>query len=211
MIRVPQPPHDDDESVLEPAKPISEPLELQSEPRALALGCHNGELPSLDRQSSSARPTRVLAASRQNTPEHLLNGSEVLLHVYDLHHLVRFVGLEIFHIGLEVYECELYFGAQGVQWCKPGSMTGHVHKQVLRLGHTEKSAWEVQAMVERMRKNWSGETYNVFNRNCQTFAIEFCQNAGLGNCIPPEFVQYSDWGFRSESSSITQSARMIFR
>lgn len=211
MIKAPQPQQEHDEPELESADTTSEPMEPVCKTRSLTKSCSDDELTLPNWQSPSARPMRLLATSKQNTPAHLLNGSEVLLHVYDLHQVVRLMGFGIFHLGIEVYACELYFGAQGVQWCQPGSVNGHVHKQVLKVGHIKQSAWEVHAMVEQMRKTWSGETYSVFSRNCQTFAVEFCRNSGLGNCIPPEFVRYSNWSVSIFGLSGIESARIVSR
>lgn len=156
--------------------------------------------------SYASLPADISIASFAREPmfaqEEEEEGSDVILHVYDLHKMTKFAALAIYHTGVELHGRELAFGTDGIQWNKPACMGNHVHKRRVPLGRTELSRREVDIIVERLRAQWPGSDYSLFNRNCQTFSIEFVKHLRLEKGIPPEFVRFSNWGRpRSQSRS----------
>lgn len=119
-------------------------------------------------------------------------GCEVILHVYDLHRVTRCARVPIFHTGIEVYGLELCYGSTGLVWCQPGNVSFHVHKQSVSLGWTGLSATEILQLSDTLRQEWSGDKYNIFNKNCQTFAVAFSDCLGVE--LPRRFVRFSRWG-----------------
>eukprot|EP00450_Noctiluca_scintillans_P004438 CAMPEP_0194489886 /NCGR_PEP_ID=MMETSP0253-20130528/9279_1 /TAXON_ID=2966 /ORGANISM="Noctiluca scintillans" /LENGTH=281 /DNA_ID=CAMNT_0039330429 /DNA_START=27 /DNA_END=872 /DNA_ORIENTATION=- len=118
--------------------------------------------------------------------------NEVFLHVYDLHPLTQWTGLNIFHTGVEVHGCECSFGSKGLQWVSPGCM-GAGHREIFPLGPTHLTAKEVLQLAAILSEDWRGCDYNIFHNNCQTFAIEFCRCLGVPRAIPEEFVRFAKW------------------
>lgn len=131
-------------------------------------------------------------------------GGEVLLHVYHLAKLVKFTGLPIYHLGVEVYQCEHFFSADGILWCKPGTYDQAKHKKVLALGKTRLDALEVWGLVDVFSSDWDGSSYNLFHRNCQTFAAAFIPRLVPGATVPAQYCRFKEWGaspLRSGSAS----------
>jgi hypothetical protein len=118
--------------------------------------------------------------------------NEVFLHVYDFHPLTQWIGLNIFHTGVEVHGCEVSFGSKGLQWVSPGCM-GTGHREVVPLGPTHLTAKEVLQLAALLSEEWRGCDYNLLGNNCQTFVIEFCRCLGVPRTIPEEFVRYAKW------------------
>lgn len=118
--------------------------------------------------------------------------SEVFLHVYDLHPLTRLAGLSIFHVGVEVHGCEVSYGASGLHWGHPGCM-GPGHREVLPLGPTRLTKQEVVRLGALLSKDWSGSSYKLLSKNCQTFCLEFCRSLGVPKVVPAEYVRFAHW------------------
>lgn len=123
-----------------------------------------------------------------------LGGSEVTLHVYDLHQVTRMTGLPIFHLGVEIYKKEYFFSVDGVVSCPPAGHKKHVHKLTVPLGRTNLSEQQVLHLLAEMRQEWHGGVYNLLSCNCQTFATAFCHRLGLGSCIPPQYCRLGEGG-----------------
>merc|ERR1719424_2039141 len=78
-------------------------------------------------------------------------------------------------------------------WCPPGEMGGHVHKKVLRLGRTDFSFTQVHREVQRLSKEWPGSDYKLLTHNCQTFAVIFSEQLGLGpDVIPADLRRFAN-------------------
>eukprot|EP00746_Dinoflagellata_sp_MGD_P013572 gnl/MRDRNA2_/MRDRNA2_129380_c0_seq1.p1 gnl/MRDRNA2_/MRDRNA2_129380_c0~~gnl/MRDRNA2_/MRDRNA2_129380_c0_seq1.p1 ORF type:complete len:369 (+),score=57.99 gnl/MRDRNA2_/MRDRNA2_129380_c0_seq1:63-1169(+) len=120
----------------------------------------------------------------------------VILNVYDLghtmlarsyNHITKEYGA--FHTGIEVYGSEWSFGmtaddTTGIWSCKPRKDPEHTFREAIPVGHTNLSRCEVAVLVERVQKQWPGQTYNVLSRNCHHFAADFCSELGCGP-VPP--------------------------
>jgi len=135
-------------------------------------------------------------ASHRRSDELSIDGprthSEVFLHVYDLHPFTKLVHLPIFHTGVEVHGSECSFGSHGLQWVHPGCM-GPGHRQVVPLGPTHMTAKQVVELAANLSEDWPGSDYSIFNKNCQTFAIELCRRLGVSKPVPGEFVRFANW------------------
>lgn len=136
------------------------------------------------------------------------SGSEVILHVYDLDRITkRLPGMMAFyHMGLEVFKQEIFFSVEGILACKPGGHQTHIHKKTVHLGRTMLDAYQVKALLEEMGKEWQGKSYSLTGRNCQTFAVAFAEQLGLGrDCIPSEL--HWKWDVQAGGSGVGGAAR----
>lgn len=133
--------------------------------------------------------------------EPVCESSEVLLHVYDLHRLSKITRLSVFHVGVEVYQIEFFFSIHGCRWCEPTMAEGHVHKKVVPLGRTRLGFAQIQSLFLAMQEDWPEGSYNLFTKNCQTFAINFVKRLKIGGGIPSEYVRYARWGTANQRSA----------
>lgn len=136
------------------------------------------------------------------------NGSEVILHVYDLDRMTkRLPGMMAFyHMGVEVFKQEIFFSVQGILACTPGGHQTHIHKKTVNLGRTMLDAYQVKAILEEMGEEWKGSCYSLTGRNCQTFAVAFAEKLGLGStCIPREL--HWKWDVHASRSAAGGVAR----
>jgi len=143
--------------------------------------------------------------------------SQVTLHVYDMGWLTSLtgaVGMPAFHVGVQVFRQEYAFGDAGVlayrpgtfrattsRWCtKSTSIFGldrltdvpYVHREAVPCGLTSKTQKELRAILKDLRKAWTGDSYGVLSRNCQSFAIAFVEKLGLPpDSVPAKYVRYS--------------------
>lgn len=124
----------------------------------------------------------------------------VLVRVYDLgqtaftrgyNSLAKSYGA--FHTGVQVYGKEWSFGmtidddfATGITWCIPAQNPDHSFRETLSMGYTQCSPEQVMKILQSMKDDWRGCTYNVLARNCHNFADEFCKKLGVRGL--PEWV-----------------------
>lgn len=122
----------------------------------------------------------------------------VVLNVYDLspsNDALIYLGLGVFHSGVEVHGVEYTFGSGG------GSGTGvfsHAPKAApnvplrasIVVGEVAASASEVEQLVGSMKPEWQGRSYSLVMRNCNHFADELLIRL-LGARIP------GAWGGRA--------------
>lgn len=142
--------------------------------------------------SSPSEPSRSRSRRTSKVLDDLdSTGTFVRIHVYDLSRLTKRCRLNLLHVGLEVYDKEFYFSIQGILVCPPGSHTAHVHRECRQVGRTSCSDSEVTEIVEKMHLVWPPATYSIVERNCQSFAVAFCEALGLGDCIPPAYCRHA--------------------
>eukprot|EP00440_Ansanella_granifera_P025691 gb/GFBE01027898.1/.p1 GENE.gb/GFBE01027898.1/~~gb/GFBE01027898.1/.p1 ORF type:complete len:258 (+),score=25.27 gb/GFBE01027898.1/:1-774(+) len=116
----------------------------------------------------------------------------VLVRVYDLgqtlftrwhNKLTKDYGA--FHTGVEVYGREWSFGmtlddfSSGITSGIPGKNTDHAFRETLSMGYTRCSPREVGQILEDMKRDWRGTTYNVLSKNCHNFSDAFCARLGV--------------------------------
>lgn len=146
-----------------------------SEPRSTVTS----RRPGIDRQGSE-RPGRVYR-------------ERVLVRVYDLGQTFITKGVlnrvtqnyGAFHTGVEVYGREWSFGmtlddwSTGVTWNPPGINPDHSFRETLSMGYTTLSPMQVLKLIDVMKVEWKGSSYNLLARNCHHFSDEFCQRLGV--------------------------------
>lgn len=119
-------------------------------------------------------------------------GTPVTLHIYDT---LDFAGadssLPIVHLGVEIFEIEVCFGERGVRFARPGSYNQQKHRDPLLLGHTHLPKKKVYKILSRLKKAWPGERYRFVGCNCQTFAMELCEQLDMGACIPAHYTRFA--------------------
>ncbi|KAK9020806.1 hypothetical protein V6N11_010819 [Hibiscus sabdariffa] len=141
------------------------------------------------------------------------NDALVYLNVYDLtpiNNYLYWLGLGIFHSGIEVYGLEYGFGAHeyptsGVFEVEPRSCPGFIFRRSVLLGSTNMSRSEFRLFMEQLSQKYHGDTYHLISKNCNHFTDEVCLQltgkripgwvnrlARLGsfcNCLLPENIQ----------------------
>jgi len=118
-------------------------------------------------------------------------GTPVMLHVYDaLNYATVDSSLPVVHLGVEIFGNEFFFGDGGVRFTKPGTYN-HKHRHRLLLGYSKLHKRQVYKVIARLKHVWTGERYRLLGCNCQTFAIELCEELGLGSCIPAHYTCFA--------------------
>ncbi|KAL0542082.1 hypothetical protein IC582_022171 [Cucumis melo] len=137
------------------------------------------------------------------------------LNVYDLtpiNNYLYWVGLGIFHSGIEVHGMEYGFGAHeyptsGVFEVEPKSCPGFIFRRSILLGSTDLSRAEFRSFMEHLSSEYHGDTYHLIAKNCNHFTEDVSMRligksipgwvnrlARLGsfcNCLLPESIQIS--------------------
>uniref|UniRef100_A0A2P2LTU0 DeSI-like protein At4g17486 isoform X2 n=1 Tax=Rhizophora mucronata TaxID=61149 RepID=A0A2P2LTU0_RHIMU len=110
------------------------------------------------------------------------NCAMLYLNVYDLspvNNYLYWVGLGIFHSGIEVHGMEYGFGAHeysssGVFEVEPKSCPGFIFRRSISLGSTNMSRSEVRSLMEHISAKYHGDTYHLIAKNCNHFTDEVC-------------------------------------
>jgi len=144
-------------------------------------------------------PPLVLRGSSQRRGFYPLGESAVWLHIYDVsgstlrivNNLARPVGTGAFHAGVEVFGQEWSFGyaaesRTGIYNCRPRCNTAHKYRESLPMGVTSLSEAEVRRLIEALKAEWPGCSYDLLIRNCCHFSDSFCRALGVGPT--PEWV-----------------------
>ncbi|XAR53280.1 hypothetical protein NMG60_11021766 [Bertholletia excelsa] len=106
--------------------------------------------------------------------------TQVLLNVYDLtpmNHYIVWLGLGIFHSGIEVHGMEYGFGAHdypvsGVFEVEPKSCPGFIFRCSIPLGHIDMPPSEFRRFIQGMGSEYHGDTYHLISKNCNHFTDE---------------------------------------
>lgn len=148
------------------------------------------------------------------TPFSATQPNDVLLNVYDLvNHVSSFNGVfsnrafnlfGFFHAGIEVYGEEWSFyripsGECGIcRSLKPKHHSVHVFRQTVNLGKTKLTKQMVlDVLVNQLKHEWAGDSYDLLDRNCITFCDAFATSLGVNRC--PSWVS----NLHESASSIT--------
>eukprot|EP00249_Psilotum_nudum_P010846 c22804_g1_i1 orf=355-999(-) len=137
----------------------------------------------------------------------------VYLNVYDLTTLngyLYWMGLGIFHSGIEVYGVEYAFGAHdystsGVFEVEPRCCPGFIFRRSIELGATDMDAAALREVIECIAGEYNGDMYHLIGRNCNHFSNDLSirltgrsipgwinRLANIGsfcNCLLPEGLQ----------------------
>lgn len=140
-----------------------------------------------------------LSRTEEKINEDAIQESAVLLHVYDLDSVTSKVNAVtrhvaqsgVFHVGVQVYGDEWSFGqhddiSTGVTCNRPKEHCFHVYRESVHMGDTDLSRAEVWLLLERLKPEWPGNSYHLFQRNCITFADVLCHELGVSRV--PEWV-----------------------
>ncbi|XP_050364719.1 deSI-like protein At4g17486 isoform X3 [Argentina anserina] len=101
----------------------------------------------------------------------------VILNVYDLTPMNNYsvwVGLGIFHSGIEVHGKEYGFGAHdlpvsGVFEVEPKACPGFIYRSSISLGRINMSPSEFRTFIENVAAEYHGDTYHLISKNCNHF------------------------------------------
>lgn len=130
----------------------------------------------------------------------------VTLNIYDLHGngrsifngmnvLLRAAGTGVFHVGVEVFNREWSFGHKegggtGVYSSAPRESELHSYRESVVMGDTDLAEYEVERLIKRMCYRWTGDSYDILNRNCCHFCDELCMELHVER---PSFVGLPEW------------------
>merc|ERR1712194_272051 len=68
----------------------------------------------------------------------------------------------------------------GVYRCHPRANASHEYRESVPMGGTMLSEQQVHDLLDDLRKEWIGSTYNLLQKNCCHFSHTFCQGLGAG-------------------------------
>ncbi|KAJ1604776.1 putative protease [Cryptosporidium canis] len=123
----------------------------------------------------------------------------VILNVYDLdavsgsiNRFTRAFELGAFHAGVEVYGVEYCYGSTsdgstGITVNVPRRHPIHIYRESVKMGRTSFSRGDIKRIISEMKPLWPGSEYNIFRRNCLTFADELCMVLDVGQI--PNYVK----------------------
>ncbi|CAH2078776.1 unnamed protein product [Thlaspi arvense] len=158
----------------------------------------------------------TLSASSCSSEESSGEGREltpVYLNVYDLtpvNNYLYWFGIGIFHSGIEAHGLEYCYGAHeyptsGVYEVEPRSCPGFIFRRSVLLGTTSMSRSDFRTYMEKLSRQYHGDTYHLIAKNCNHFTEEVCLQltgqpipgwinrlARVGsfcNCLLPESIQ----------------------
>ena len=91
----------------------------------------------------------------------------------------------VFHGAIEVFGQEFSFGGCrrnkcGIFACKPTKCPMHTYRESIYLGDCGKDLAEVQRILDGMKGDWMGPTYDLLRKNCCSFSDAFARALGVG-------------------------------
>ncbi|KAH9619232.1 hypothetical protein KSS87_021437 [Heliosperma pusillum] len=106
----------------------------------------------------------------------------VYLNVYDLTPIngyAYWVGLGVYHSGVQVHGVEYAFGAHdhtttGVFEVEPKQCPGFTFRKSILIGRTDLGSKEVRILIEKLSKEYLGNTYHLISKNCNHFCNDLC-------------------------------------
>uniref|UniRef100_A0AAV1TJ23 PPPDE domain-containing protein n=1 Tax=Peronospora matthiolae TaxID=2874970 RepID=A0AAV1TJ23_9STRA len=111
----------------------------------------------------------------------------VTLNVYDLVEANEYMaplGLGIFHSGVEIAGKEFsYASGTGVFSSSSKQAPGAKFRESIDMGFFDGSFQEAHRLAYSLSSDYTGDVYNLLNRNCNTYADAACQLL-LGKPIP---------------------------
>eukprot|EP01063_Lacrimia_lanifica_P039886 TRINITY_DN8882_c0_g1_i2.p2 TRINITY_DN8882_c0_g1~~TRINITY_DN8882_c0_g1_i2.p2 ORF type:complete len:187 (+),score=73.47 TRINITY_DN8882_c0_g1_i2:83-643(+) len=136
--------------------------------------------------------------------------SEVTLHVYDvtnkavigyLNAVTKGLGHVggAFHGGVEVNGVEYSFGYMpeghsGVYEQEPKQSDQHKYRESICMGKTQKESGQVLAIVERLKREWQGPSYDVLTRNCCHFSAALIDELDVPEKVPAWLNRFAGIG-----------------
>eukprot|EP00249_Psilotum_nudum_P018922 c27022_g1_i2 orf=499-1146(+) len=157
-------------------------------------------------------PGNLLRSGSENSSI-IADRAPVFLNIYDLTTLngyLYWLGVGIFHSGIEVYGMEYAFGAHdypttGVFEVEPRSCPGFMFRRTIELGTTDLDPIEFREVIDRIACEYNGDMYHLIAKNCNHFSNDLSMRltgrtipgwvnrlASIGafcNCLLPEGLQ----------------------
>ncbi|CAK7353876.1 unnamed protein product [Dovyalis caffra] len=126
----------------------------------------------------------------------------VYLNVYDLTTIngyAYWVGLGIYHSGVQVHGVEYGFGAHdhsttGIFEVEPKQCPGFMFRKSILIGRTDLGPKEVRAFMEKLAQEYPGNTYHLITKNCNHFCSDVCLKL-TGKTIPRWVNRLARLGF----------------
>lgn len=125
------------------------------------------------------------------------------------------VGTGAYHVGVEVYDKEWSFrrtgdGSSGVFSREPGECEEHCCREAERMGRTELSQREVDALLRELANSWPGSGFNLLRRNSGHFCDELCNKLGVGP-VPEWAMSLAGKGaaLDEQLQQVTENARAV--
>lgn len=95
-----------------------------------------------------------------------------------------------FHAGVELDDLEYSFGfieeGTGLFLCHPKKSPGYTYRCTIDMGEIDLNSAQIEEIMSRMTRDWSGASYRLIGRNCCNFSSEFCVALGVG--APPAWI-----------------------
>ncbi|MBA0598684.1 deSI-like protein At4g17486 [Gossypium raimondii] len=126
----------------------------------------------------------------------------VYLNVYDLTAINGYAywfGLGIYHSGVQVHGVEYGFGAHehsttGIFEVEPKQCPGFTFRKSILIGRTDLGPKDVRAFMEKLAKEYSGNSYHLITKNCNHFCNDVCIQL-VGKPIPRWVNRLARLGF----------------
>ncbi|KAF7806359.1 deSI-like protein [Senna tora] len=133
--------------------------------------------------SNSISTLQCLPNNHYSTP--------LVLNVYDLtplNNYMYWIGLGIFHSGIEVHGKEYGFGAHefptsGVFEVEPRMCPGFIYRRSITLGQINIHPSDFRMFIEKMALEYYGDTYQLLSKNCNHFTDDVSRRL-IGKGIP---------------------------
>lgn len=103
----------------------------------------------------------------------------------------------LFHVGVQVYGREWSFasgtgeGCCGIVSCSPTECPLHIFRESVYLGDCGLSRLEVGKVLQGMRDDWQGASYDLLHKNCCSFANSFVKAIGISQGIPKRVDRFA--------------------
>ncbi|KAK7352663.1 hypothetical protein VNO80_18090 [Phaseolus coccineus] len=130
---------------------------------------------------------KLVSGPRKNKPGTV----PVHLNVYDLTPIngyAYWLGLGVYHSGVQVHGVEYGFGAHehdttGIFEVQPKHCPGFTFRKSIFIGTTDLGPKDVRAFMEKLAREYSGNTYHLISKNCNHFCNDVCLKL-TGRSIP---------------------------
>lgn len=140
------------------------------------------ERESRERERAERAEKREKMLCRMIPKKKKIGAVPVYLNVYDLTPIngyAYWLGLGVYHSGVQVHGVEYAFGAHdhattGVFEVEPKQCPGFTFRKSLLIGRTDLGAKEVHALLEKVSKEYLGNTYHLMSKNCNHFCNDLC-------------------------------------
>lgn len=155
-------------------------------------------------------------------------GTKIILNLYDLSPANSYLfplGLGIHHSGIEIMGTEYTFASgSGIFSHDPREANGATFRESIELGIFDGGSRDVDSIINHLRMNFRGDSYNIVSKNCNHFSNSFAlallnkpipsyinRIASIGNMcsclIPKEFsaANQTSTGYLMQAPSVTGS------